>query len=218
MNTCLGIVFALALQHVKMDNAAETYDRIQGSYQGENGLELIDKLALRRGSVVLDLGCGTGYLSSVLAERVGPEGRVVGVDPNTKRLEIANQKYGHIDNLQFTIGSSENFPSGAYDVVFANQVIQWIENKESTFKYVYQNFKVGGKFAFLCPADSASCETVIRNFESVDDIIMWALATMDTDTLKISPKTINDVKKGIEKPELQWKKIQFIMTKSTYTE
>ena len=56
--------------HVKMDNAAETYDRIQGSYQGKNGLELIDKLALRRGSVVLDLGCGTGYLSSVLAERV----------------------------------------------------------------------------------------------------------------------------------------------------
>ena len=63
-----------------------------------------------------------------------------------------------------------------------------------------------------------SIETVIHNFESVDDIIMWALATMDTDTLKISPKTINDVKKGIEKPELQWKKIQFIMTKSTYTE
>ena len=98
MNTCLGIVFALALQHVKMDNAAETYDRIQGSYQGKN-------------------------LSSVLAERVGPEGRVVGVDPNTKRLEIADQKYGHIDNLQFTIGNSENFPSAAYDVIFANQVI-----------------------------------------------------------------------------------------------
>ena len=156
MNTCLGIVFALALQHVKMDNAAETYDRIQGSYQGKNGLELIDKLALRRGSVVLDLGCGTGYLSSVLAERVGPEGRVVGVDPNTKRLEIADQKYGHIDNLQFTIGNSENFPSGAYDIIFANQVMQWIANKESTFEYVYQNLKIGGKFALLCPADTAN--------------------------------------------------------------
>ena len=139
-----------------MNNTAEAYDHVQRRYQGKNGVELIDKLALRKGNVVLDLGCGTGYLSSVLAERVGPLGRVVGVDPNKKRLHVANEKYGHVENLHFVFGSSTNFPSGPYDVIFANQVMQWIEDKESAFKYVYQNLKVGGTFAFLCPADPAN--------------------------------------------------------------
>ena len=107
----------------------------------------------RHSSVVLDLGCGTGYLSSVLAERVGHEGRVVGVDPKEKRLEVAKRKYSNFRNLQFVLGSSEDLPAGPYDVVFANQVMQWIKDKDSTFRNVYKVLKPGGKFAFLCPRE-----------------------------------------------------------------
>ena len=49
--------------------AAMTMFRLH--YQAANGVDLIDKLSLKKESVVLDLGCGTGHLSSVLAERVG---------------------------------------------------------------------------------------------------------------------------------------------------
>ena len=49
------------------------------------GQRMIDILALERGSTVLDLGCGTGYLT--LSEKVGPEGKVVAVDPDGIRLQ-----------------------------------------------------------------------------------------------------------------------------------
>ena len=131
------------------NTAAENYDRVQCHYQCKTGQGLIDKLFLQRGNVALDLGCRTGELSRVLAERVGPEGKVVGVDPNTKRLEVAKRKFIEVNNLEFAIGSSEGFPSGPYDVVFANMIMQRIERKKSIFQKVYVNLKVGGIFAFV---------------------------------------------------------------------
>ena len=56
-----------------------------------------------------------------------------------------------------------------------------------------------------------SIETVTHKFETVDKYLTWALATMDVDPLVIDPETMYDVKKRIEVPELQWKKIQFIL-------
>jgi predicted O-methyltransferase YrrM len=56
-------------------DAADKYDS-NSSLQREDGLYLMEKLALERGSKILDLGCGTGYLTKILADRVGPEGKV----------------------------------------------------------------------------------------------------------------------------------------------
>ena len=98
---------------------------------------------------MLDLGCGTGYLTSVLAERVGPTGRVTGVDPDKKRIQLARSKYGAISNLQFLEGSSEELPSSLYDFVFSKYVMHWIKDKESAIEKVHDSLQVGGRFAFL---------------------------------------------------------------------
>lgn len=134
--------------------AAKAYDEVQLYFQGRNGIDLIDRLDVKKGSVILDLGCGTGYLSSILAERVGQDGRVIGVDPNTNRLELAKNKYSKINNLQFTSGSNETFPSGPYDIIFSAHVMHWIKDKESTFKMIYDNLKPEGKFVLMCAVGS----------------------------------------------------------------
>ena len=105
---------------------------------------------------MLDLGCGTGYLASVLAERVGPGGRVTGVDPSRERILLAESKYVQHNNLQFMDKSSEDFPAGPYDIVFCNFVLHWIQDKQTVFRRVHENLKSGGLFAFLCPAKPAS--------------------------------------------------------------
>ena len=56
------------------------------------GLRLTKSLNIKKGITVLDLGCGTGYLTKVITEKVGAEGKVVAVDPDGERLKIAREK------------------------------------------------------------------------------------------------------------------------------
>ena len=54
---------------------AETYDRTSAN-QREDGMNLISLLPIQMGNRILDLGCGTGYLSKVLANKIGADGKV----------------------------------------------------------------------------------------------------------------------------------------------
>lgn len=56
------------------------------------------------GMTVLDVGCGTGAITRGIVEKVGPSGRVVGIDNNSNLIEKARQSYGGIPGLTFEIG------------------------------------------------------------------------------------------------------------------
>ena len=102
------------------------------------------------GDAILDLGCSTGELSAYLAELVGPEGKVVGVDPDKDRILLAQQCHGEIKNLSFAEGSASNFPeigSESYDIIFSNHVIHWIPDKQKAFKNMFVSLKSRGKIA-----------------------------------------------------------------------
>ena len=130
---------------------AAQYEKVSIAHQAEDGLALIEKLAPAKNSRVLDLGCGTGYLASVLAERVGPEGQVIGVDPDKERIRLAQEKYGGARNIAFFEGNSDNFPQGPYDLIFSNYVMHWIKDKEAAFQNAYKNLAKGGRFSFFAP-------------------------------------------------------------------
>ena len=116
--------------------------------QRVEGMELMKNLEIKRGSTVLDLGCGTGDLTKELAELVGAEGKVVGVDPDEERLKIAREKYS-ASNIEYLQADSETFPVGQYDIVFSNYVMHWIKDKEGLFRRVYDNLRPGGVFAVV---------------------------------------------------------------------
>ena len=112
---------------------AETYDRMSDS-QLESGKRLVERLGVAAGDRVLDVGCGTGRLARWIAERVGPKGSVVGIDPLPDRVAIAR---AHGDGITFEVGQAEDlgaFGEGSFDVVCLSAVFHWIEDKPKALR------------------------------------------------------------------------------------
>lgn len=114
------------------------------------GIQMINNLKIQPGNIVLDLGCGTGSVTKVLAERVGPEGKVVAVDPDPDRIIFAEERYS-ADNIEYSHADDKTFPLGEYDLVFCNATIHWIADKINLHKRVYDNLRPEGRFAFTTP-------------------------------------------------------------------
>jgi len=135
-------------------NEALVYEEIS-SLEKEDGLKLIKLAAPERGSKILDLGCGTGYLSKKMSDIVGPKGKVIGIDPNPYRLQLARKKYV-APSLVFQEGSAEVIPGEAYDLVFTNHVLHWCKNRPRAFAEIARCLKPKGKIACSCCLQSDS--------------------------------------------------------------
>ena len=139
------------MENPSVKNAAEGYKKTSLPVQFVGGETFIQMdVCPQPGDTILDLGCGTGELSAYLAGLVGPSGKVIGVDPDKERIQLARQTHSQIQNLSFVEGSASNFPgsrSNSYDIIFSNQVIHWIRDKQQIFKDMYESVKVGGKLA-----------------------------------------------------------------------
>ena len=70
---------------------APRYDHFTRRINGVRA-RTIEALELRPGQTVLDAGCGTGWCLPQLAERVGPQGRVIGFDPSPEMLAVARER------------------------------------------------------------------------------------------------------------------------------
>ena len=126
---------------------AVVYDQVVRDHvdQDRPYSRILDLVPILEDKFVLDLGCGTGYLTSLLAERVGANGRVLGVDPDSERIKVAKMNV-RATNVTFLEASGESFPEDQYDVVFSNIVMGSIENKQAVFERVSKNLCPGGKF------------------------------------------------------------------------
>jgi malonyl-CoA O-methyltransferase len=95
-------------------------------------------------SKIIDLGCGTGYLTAKLAEQF-PAARVEGIDIAPGMIAVA-EKQQH-NNLSFKVGDGEEAFGSDYDLVVSNASLQWM-SIEKTFTRVVALLKPGGLFVF----------------------------------------------------------------------
>jgi arsenite methyltransferase len=106
---------------------------------------------LREGEHVLDLGSGGGIDVLLSARRVGPTGRVYGLDMTEEMLALANtnaQRAGAA-NVQFLKGTIESIPLPAHtiDVVISNCVINLSTDKPAVFAETFRVLRPGGRIA-----------------------------------------------------------------------
>jgi arsenite methyltransferase len=106
---------------------------------------------LRPGEVVLDLGSGGGLDVLLSARRVGPDGKVYGLDMTDEMLELSreNRRRAGVANAQFLRGHMEDvpLPDGTVDIVLSNCVVNLSPDKDAVFAEVYRVLKDGGRVA-----------------------------------------------------------------------
>ena len=129
-----------------MEKSQAKVYRENSDFQKEDGLKLISSVSFHNNMKVLDIGCGTGYLTSVLAKEVGKTGSVLGIDPDMTRVMAAKNTYSSFDNLTFQTGSAEDIPKDDYDIVFSNYVFHWVEDKVKAFRDIFCCLKPFGSF------------------------------------------------------------------------
>ena len=87
---------------------------------GTLGDRAIARLAPRAGERIVDLGCGFGDTTCELARRVGPTGRVVGIDAAERFISAAREENGAHPNASFRVADLEyEVPGGPYDAAFS---------------------------------------------------------------------------------------------------
>jgi ubiquinone/menaquinone biosynthesis C-methylase UbiE len=106
---------------------------------------------LHEGEVVLDLGSGAGADVLISAQRVGPAGRVIGIDMTDEMLELArrNAVEAGVENVEFRKGYLEALPlpDDSVDVVISNCVINLSGDKLKVLGEAARVLRPGGRFA-----------------------------------------------------------------------
>lgn len=104
---------------------------------------------LRAGEVVLDLGCGAGMDCLLAARRVGPTGRVIGLDMTGPMVEKAraNALAAGIGIVEIHLGEADHLPAddGSVDVVVSNGVFNLCRDKPGVLAEVLRVLRPGGR-------------------------------------------------------------------------
>lgn len=105
--------------------------------------------SLKEGETVLDLGSGAGFDCFLAAGRVGPNGKVIGVDMTPEMIERAqaNARKDGVENVEFRLGDIERLPveDAIVDVIISNCVINLAPDKGRVFREAFRVLKPEGR-------------------------------------------------------------------------
>ncbi|MEW5738968.1 MAG: methyltransferase domain-containing protein [Myxococcota bacterium] len=112
-------------------------------------------MGAREGAVLLDAGCGPGEDTLALAQRVGPSGRVVGVDADEGLLRVARRRaraagFSHVSHRKAVLPRLP-FRDGTFDGVRSERVFQHLTRPLESLREVVRVTKVGGRVVLMEP-------------------------------------------------------------------
>lgn len=125
--------------------AADAYDRFMGRFSRLLSPQMLELAGVHAGQDALDVGCGTGALTSLLVERLGSE-HVTGIDPSAAFVDAARERF---PGVRIEHGSAESLPfaDDAFDVALAQLVVHFMSDPVAGLREMARVTRPGGVVA-----------------------------------------------------------------------
>lgn len=116
----------------------------------------IESLELQAGHVVLDAGSGMGEVALLLADRVGPSGRAVGIDLSAELIGRAQARAGGVANVEYRVGDLTALPfdDGVFDAVYSERVFIHLRDAQAAMDELFRVLRPGGRLVVIDPDHS----------------------------------------------------------------
>ena len=119
----------------------------------ENPDGALDAMNLRPGMTIADLGSGVGYMTLRMAKRVGPTGKIYGVDlqPGMLAELVKNAKDNGISNVESILGepADPKLPAGQIDLILMVDVYHEVSQPQAMLRKIRQALKPDGRLVLL---------------------------------------------------------------------
>ncbi|AXA33682.1 class I SAM-dependent methyltransferase [Francisella adeliensis] len=123
---------------------AEHYNST-GSFVTNYGDDVVNLLQPNQNETILDLGCGTGRLTSDISKKAK---KVYGVDYSQAMIDSARKNF---EDIEFSVADAQlnlDYPDQTFDAVFSNAALHWMMDAESVIKNIHKVLKLNGRFVF----------------------------------------------------------------------
>ena len=111
----------------------------------------LNKLSVKRGEKILDVGCGVGFLSYEIALQTGDSGRVSGIDQNSEMIRHANNRCESLRNTEFSVANAEDlpFPEESFDAACCTQVLLYVNDVAQVLSGIRRVLKPAGRIIIV---------------------------------------------------------------------
>lgn len=155
------------------DRIASTWDANEIRSTPGRVETILDKIEVREGDNVLDLGTGTGVLVPYLSRLAGEEGSVVGIDFSAGMLSRAREKFGNLRNVRFERKDFENEEiEGKFELILLYCVYPHLSQPVVTLKKLAgRNLAPGGRIIIAFPSDEHFINNIHREKKADSDLL-----------------------------------------------
>jgi len=134
------------------DLAVKVFYPLIGLRINEYRKKAVEYLNLNQGDFVIDLGCGTGLCFPLIIEKIGPTGKLLGLDISSEMLSIAEGKvraanWKNVELVQSDIEKTV-LPSGASGII-STGVFGYLEDREEVLKRIHASLVDGGRIVIV---------------------------------------------------------------------
>lgn len=161
-------------------NLSKTY-KSNSLVQKSTAEKLLTLLNIQNTDCVLDVGCGTGNLTTKI--KALTKGSVIGIDASAGMIQQAKQN-NHDVGITFELAdASELKYNNTFDIIFCNSAFQWFNDTDAVLKCFYKALRNGGKVGIQAPATNNYCP----NFRIAEKQLRADLRTKDIFSTFSSP-------------------------------